>query len=799
MSQTRIAPTLCITVAAALALVTPAQARTIEPNTTADVRADDGRCSLREAVTASYERLPSGAAGGECPAGEGGDTIALGAARYELAGAAGDDNNLSGDIDILGSLTIVGRGASDTIIDVRGLDRVIEIGQNNPGTVAVTIDAIQVTGGKAPAGAGRPPSTGPGSVTGDTGGSGAGGGGILNRATLTLRNSAVTGNRAGTGGRGGNANAASGTLGGNPGSAGTGGRGGAGGDGGGFRSDGKLLAIENSTITGNAAGDGGAGGVGFGGDGAAGSGSAGGEKAGAGTGGRGGAGGRGGGIVSDQRLNVVDSVVATNASGAGGAGSTGVGGFGGRGGSDYTPGGDGAGGTGGRGGLAGYGGGIDAEADADIRRTLIAGNTAATGGAGGNGVGGGGGSTGMLPGGDGGAGGAGAGGAGGSGASGAGILTAVPSTVENTTVTANLAGDGGEAGDALGGAGGTGAKRGRGADALAGNGGDGGGGGGVAQVKGGTLSHVTIHENAVGGGGEAGDAASGAGQPAGRSEPGLKGPRGGVAAIWPFPGTTTTLRNSIVASNFGGNCTGTVTDGGHNVTFGDASCPGTQADPRLGALQDNGGPTPTHAIAPESPAFDAVPATDAECAATDQRSVARPHGPACDSGAFEFRPAPPPGDQPRSDGPGGDRSGRDTVAPLFGSASMTAKVFAVDRRGTAEAAVARRAKRGTTFRYSLSEPARVVFTIERVAAGRRVGGKCRQPTRRSRGAKACKRYVRAGRFAVASRSGANSHRFSGRVGRRALIPGRYRATLVAADDAGNRSKPRRLPFRVARR
>lgn len=56
---------------------------------------------------------------------------------------------------------------------------------------------------------------------------------------------------------------------------------------------------------------------------------------------------------------------------------------------------------------------------------------------------------------------------------------------------------------------------------------------------------------------------------------------------------------------------------------------------KLGALLDNGGPTPTHMPRFDSPAVDAGGAT---CAATpgDQRGVARPQGPACDIGAVEW-------------------------------------------------------------------------------------------------------------------------------------------------------------------
>jgi len=52
-------------------------------------------------------------------------------------------------------------------------------------------------------------------------------------------------------------------------------------------------------------------------------------------------------------------------------------------------------------------------------------------------------------------------------------------------------------------------------------------------------------------------------------------------------------------------------------------------------LADNGGPTFTHALVPDSPALDASPA-DANCPPTDQRGVPRPQGSACDIGAFEL-------------------------------------------------------------------------------------------------------------------------------------------------------------------
>jgi CSLREA domain-containing protein len=113
-----------------------------------------------------------------------------------------------------------------------------------------------------------------------------------------------------------------------------------------------------------------------------------------------------------------------------------------------------------------------------------------------------------------------------------------------------------------------------------------------------------------------------------------------------------TLRSSILANNtvqaFGPNCFAvSVVDGGGNLQFPDTEFPDTDcgatipsADPLLdpAGLQANGGPTDTIALEPGSPALDAAVA--AHCPATDQRGVARPQGPACDSGAYE-REVPP--------------------------------------------------------------------------------------------------------------------------------------------------------------
>ena len=108
------------------------------------------------------------------------------------------------------------------------------------------------------------------------------------------------------------------------------------------------------------------------------------------------------------------------------------------------------------------------------------------------------------------------------------------------------------------------------------------------------------------------------------------------------------LQNSIVAGNSASahpNCGVEALDFNEVVyqgtnLLGDADCdPRAEdivaADPVLGALADNGGPTRTHALLTGSPAIEAA-VTGCASIATDQRYVARPQGSHCDIGAFEF-------------------------------------------------------------------------------------------------------------------------------------------------------------------
>ncbi|MBC8163897.1 MAG: hypothetical protein H7Z42_22030 [Roseiflexaceae bacterium] len=105
----------------------------------------------------------------------------------------------------------------------------------------------------------------------------------------------------------------------------------------------------------------------------------------------------------------------------------------------------------------------------------------------------------------------------------------------------------------------------------------------------------------------------------------------------------THLINTVITNGAGDkNCVlaSPLTSEGHNLENADTCALRGVADrsgqdARLGPLQDNGGPTLTHALGAGSPAIDAGSSAPAVCPATDQRGVARPVGRSCDIGAYE--------------------------------------------------------------------------------------------------------------------------------------------------------------------
>jgi hypothetical protein len=107
-------------------------------------------------------------------------------------------------------------------------------------------------------------------------------------------------------------------------------------------------------------------------------------------------------------------------------------------------------------------------------------------------------------------------------------------------------------------------------------------------------------------------------------------------------GTKAVLQNSMVANNTGGNCHGTMTSNGYNLSSHDKCIFNSMnnTDPNLGPLQDNGGPTQIMELLPESLAIDTGSCTDghSHLLKTDQRGKPRPDSGdsgGCDRGAYE--------------------------------------------------------------------------------------------------------------------------------------------------------------------
>lgn len=156
---------------------------TIVVNTTVDAVAEDGQCSLREAVLSANTNQSVGG----CTAGSGADTIVFDPSLPDPAiftltwTGPNEDNASTGDLDLTGVLTIQGSGASRIIIDGNGTDRVFDVRTG----ATVVVAGVTIRNGNP----------GPGGF----------GGGIFisggtPRAKLTLVESVVTSNRAVSGG-----------------------------------------------------------------------------------------------------------------------------------------------------------------------------------------------------------------------------------------------------------------------------------------------------------------------------------------------------------------------------------------------------------------------------------------------------------------------------------------------------------------------------------------------------------------------------------------------------------------------
>jgi cysteine-rich repeat protein len=301
------------------------------------------------------------------------DVIHLPANTYTLSipgSAPNADNNSDGDLDILGSVSLVGEGAETTIIDGNRAvthDRVLDI---NPGANALTVSVshVTITGG-GPLVDGFTGLNGAGggvavhadhatldhvivrdNITGDglgffaAAGGGFGGGVFIDRGTTLIKDSVISGNVTGKGQTG---------L-----SGGISKAGGAGGSGGGIFVNvpsGASVTIQDSTINGNQTGDGGPG-IAIGGN----------------DGSEGGPGGPGGGIELETGTLILKNVtVANNKTGNGETGGAG----------------DSLAHPGGNGGDGGPGGGIHTlSGTLTLNNVTVTGNTTGHGGPAGTGT-----------------------------------------------------------------------------------------------------------------------------------------------------------------------------------------------------------------------------------------------------------------------------------------------------------------------------------------------------------------------------------------------------------------------------
>jgi hypothetical protein len=254
------------------------------------------------------------------------------------------------------------------------------------------------------------------------------------------------------------------------------------------------------------------------------------------------------------------------------------------------------------------------------------------------------------------------------------------------------------------------------------------------------------------------------------------------------------------------------TDLGFNASTPGSTCDLSAAhndvlanDLGLGVLRNNGGPTDTTVPVPRSPLIDAMPVDEVRCLGTDQRGVSRPQGVRCDIGATEA-PAPPAVTPP---------SGTTTttaaphivppptgsaIAPRIVAASLTSPRFRVSLRATAIVARALGIPFGTTFHFRLPAKATVKIAITHMDVGLRAHGRCVTPTPAlaQAHARACVRRVTDGTLTRKHlRVGKTSVPFTGRIGRHALKPGRYTATVKATNAAGT-AHAVRLRFTVVK-
>jgi hypothetical protein len=104
---------------------------------------------------------------------------------------------------------------------------------------------------------------------------------------------------------------------------------------------------------------------------------------------------------------------------------------------------------------------------------------------------------------------------------------------------------------------------------------------------------------------------------------------------------------------------------------------------------------------------------------------------------------------------------------------------------------------GTTFSFSLNEPASVTFTFTEPASGRKVGKTCVTQTKKNKKKRRCTRTIVAGTLTLSAHTGMNKVSFEGLISKhKKLKPGSY-TLLLTATASGEHSTPSTLHFTIA--
>jgi len=139
------------------------------------------------------------------------------------------------------------------------------------------------------------------------------------------------------------------------------------------------------------------------------------------------------------------------------------------------------------------------------------------------------------------------------------------------------------------------------------------------------------------------------------------------------------------------------------------------------------------------------------------------------------------------------------LAPSVSNLSETARTW---RESNKLAQISARKKKkppvGSTFSFTLNEPASVTFTFTAPASGRKIGKRCVAQTKKNKKKHRCTRTAVAGELTFSAHAGTNKVHFGGRISKhRKLRPGSY-TLLVSATASGMHSTPRTLHFKIAK-